>query len=99
MFRHVIQLRFKDGTSAAQRLALHTTLAALPAQIPEIRRYHFGDDAGLVEGNWDFALVAEFDSKDGYLVYRTHPAHLAVIEHDIKPILKERAAVQFDSSD
>lgn len=99
MFRHVIQLRFKDGTSAEQRLALHTALADLPRQIPEIRRYHFGDDARLRDGNWDFALVAEFDSEDGYLVYRTHPAHLAVIEHYIKPILRERAAVQFDSSD
>ncbi len=99
MFRHVIQLRFKDGTSAEQIAALHAALAELPRQIPEIRRYHFGDDARLVDGNWDFALVAEFDSEDGYLVYRTHPAHLAVIEHHIKPLLKERAAVQFDSAD
>lgn len=99
MFRHVIQLRFKDGTSPEQIAALHAALAELPRQIPEIRRYHFGDDARVSDGNWDFALVAEFDSKDGYLVYRTHPAHLAVIEHYIKPILAERAAVQFDSSD
>lgn len=99
MFRHVIQLRFRDGTSPEQRAALHTALADLPRQIPAIRRYHFGDDAHLVDGNWDFGLVAEFDSADGYLVYRNHPAHLAVIEHYIKPILKERAAVQFDSSD
>ncbi len=98
MFRHVILLQFRDGTTATERQALAEALAGLPAAIPEIRGYRFGDDARLVEGNWDFALVADFDSAAGYQVYRTHPAHLAVIERFIKPILKTRAAVQFDSA-
>ncbi|MFN7950130.1 MAG: Dabb family protein [bacterium] len=98
MFRHVILLRFRDDTTEAARRALHEALAGLPAAIPEIRSYRFGDDALRIGGNWDFALVAEFDSVDGYQAYRTHPAHLAVIESYIKPILKERAAVQFDAA-
>ena len=34
-------------------------------------------------------------SVDDYLVYRDHPAHLAVIAERIRPILGSRAAAQF----
>ena len=66
-----------------------------PGQIPEIRDYRFGPDLGINEGNHQYAVVADFDSVDDYLVYRDHPAHLTVIAEAIRPILAARAAVQF----
>ena len=38
--------------------------------------------------------LADFDDVDGYLVYRDHPDHQAVIRERIRPILADRAAVQ-----
>ena len=43
-------------------------------------------------------VVADFDDVDGYLVYRDHPDHQAVIQELIRPILAARAAVQHDFS-
>ena len=72
-------------------------LRALPAQIPEIRSYRVGVDAGLAaQGNSDLVVVADFDDVAGYLVYRDHPVHQDVIAQRIRPILASRAAVQHE---
>jgi len=94
MFRHVVLLRWKPEATPAQRAAVESGLEGLPGRIPEIRGYVVGADAGVNEGNYDLAVVADFDDVDGYLVYRDHLDHQAVIREHIAPILAERAAVQ-----
>ena len=47
-------------------------------------------------GNFDLAVVADCDDVAGYRAYATHPAHLAVIAERIRPILADRAAVQYE---
>jgi hypothetical protein len=95
MFRHVVLLRWNDSATPEQRLAVLEGLRALPPQIPEIRSYRVGVDAGLAaEGNSDLAVVADFDDVAGYLVYRDHPVHQDVIARSIRPILASRAAIQ-----
>jgi len=94
---HVALFTWKPGTTDGQIAALEAGLAALPGLIPEIRAYRFGRDAGLAEGNADFAIVAEFDSAEGYEAYATHPAHRDVIERLIAPIRERRTGTQFES--
>ena len=96
MFRHTVMFRWSAASTVEQRSALDAALGQLPAAIPEIRRYHFGPDAGINEGNLDFAVVADFDDVDGYLVYRDHPEHGRVITELIVPFIDSRAAVQYD---
>ncbi len=47
-------------------------------------------------GNFDFAVVADFDDAGSYLAYRDHPAHRAVIDERIRPIMAGRSAVQYE---
>jgi hypothetical protein len=94
-FRHVVLFRWKSGTGAAELEALAQALAALPAQVPEIRRYRFGADARATEGNFDFAIVADFDDVESWRRYVVHPAHQKLIAERIRPIVAERAAVQY----
>ncbi|MDP9403125.1 MAG: Dabb family protein [Actinomycetota bacterium] len=96
MFRHVAVFRWTAGTTDQQVQALHHALGHLPAAIPALRQYRTGPDAGLVNGNWDFAVVADFDDAEGWRVYTAHPAHQKVIVELIKPVLAERAAVQYE---
>lgn len=96
MFRHVVLLRWIPDATAEQRAAVESGLAELPSLIPELRSYVFGADAHVNEGNFDLAVVADFDDFDGYLVYRDHPDHVAVLTERIRPILAERAAVQHE---
>jgi len=96
VFRHVVLLRWIPEATAEQRAAVESGLATLPSLIPEIRSYVFGADAHVNEGNFDLAVVADFDDFDGYLVYRDQPDHVALIAERIRPILAERAAVQHE---
>jgi hypothetical protein len=94
MFRHVVMFRWTPDASAESKAELASGLAEMPAAIDTIRSYRFGPDAGLAEGNWDFVVVADFTDVDGYVVYREHEAHQALIATLIRPIVAERAAVQ-----
>jgi hypothetical protein len=80
VFRHVVMFTFKDGTTEEQKGAVRAALHRLPDVIPEIRAYRFGDDLGLRDDNFDFAVTADFDDVDSFLA----------------PIVKARAAVQFE---
>ncbi|MCO6006514.1 Dabb family protein [Actinoallomurus purpureus] len=95
-FRHVVVFRWNESATDERRREVVGRLNALPGAIPEIAAYHVGGDAGLNDGNFDFAVVADFADRDAYVVYRDHPVHRAVIDEYIKPILAERAAVQYD---
>src|SRR5438132_1471241 len=70
MFRHVVLMRWKEDATAEQRSQVNAGLAELPSIVPTIRAYKFGDDARVNEGNFDLAIVADFDDLAGYLVYR-----------------------------
>ena len=58
--------------------------------------YRFGRDLRLREDNYEFAVTADFDDTDGFLVYRDHPDHLKAMAEFVAPIAKTRAAVQFE---
>ncbi|WP_433326492.1 Dabb family protein [Spirillospora sp. CA-294931] len=95
-FRHVVVFRWAEGTTTSQQDEVAARLLELTGVIPEIGTLSVGGDAGVNEGNHDFVLVADFAGRAEYLVYRDHPAHRAVIDDYIKPILAERAAVQYE---
>jgi hypothetical protein len=86
-----------EGTDDKTRELILAGLAELPGQIPEIVDYRFGADAGLAEGNHDIAVVARFADAPAYARYRDHPAHQAFIANVLRPVLANRAAVQFSS--
>jgi hypothetical protein len=96
MFRHVVMARWAEEATEKDKQGLREGLAALPEQIPEIETYRFGDDAGLAPDNYDFVVVADFEDQDAYLAYRDHPAHQKLVTDLFRPILKERAAIQFE---
>ena len=96
MLRHVVLLKFVDEATQEQRQAVLDGLATLPSAIPSIRSYVFGLDAGIAEGNYDIAVVADFDDASGHRDYAAHPAHQQFIAERIRPILAARSAVQYE---
>jgi hypothetical protein len=94
-FRHVVMFAWAEGTTTGQQEEVAAKLAELPAVIPEVVTLSLGTDAGVSPGNFDFVVVGDFASKDDYITYRDHPAHRAVVDDYIKPLLGQRAAVQY----
>ena len=97
MFRHVVLFSWTPDATEEAQLAMAGELRKLPAAVDSIRAYHVGPDAGVNPGNYDFAVVADFDDADGYRTYRDHPAHQAVVKSHVNPIVERRAAVQFET--
>ena len=95
MFHHMVMFRFRTGTTQDDINAITEGLAALPGEIEAIESYHVGPDAGITDGAWDFGVSATFTSEDGYALYASHPAHVAVIQKHITPVVDEIARVQF----
>ncbi|WP_055482597.1 Dabb family protein [Sphaerimonospora mesophila] len=98
MFRHVVLLSWIEDATEEQKAEVAKRLRDLPGVIPELRGYVVGPDAGVGQGNFSFAVVADFDSPEDYAIYRDHPAHRAVIDECITPILASRAAVQYHTA-
>jgi hypothetical protein len=97
MIRHVVMFTWNAEATPEQKQRVQTELRTLPPLMTGLRAYHCGPDAGLVAGNYDFAVVADFEDTASYLAYRDHPAHLAVIKECITPIRADRASVQFET--
>ena len=97
MLRHVVTFTWNESATPAALDVIVAALLALPGEIPELRSYHVGPDAGLDDGNADFAIVADFDDEAGWRAYQEHPAHQAVREL-LRPIVASRAAVQHEWS-
>lgn len=94
-FRHVVMFEFADHVPDDYADQVRAALDALPSQISQIRSYVHGDDAGLADGNWDYVLVADFDTADDYVAYRDHPIHQQMISDTIVGNLANRASVQY----
>jgi hypothetical protein len=95
MIRHVVLFTWTDGMTDEMERQFAAELTALAARLG-VPSYQAGADAGLIEGNFDFAVVADFDDTDSYLAYRDHPEHQDIIGRYSKPNTKSRASVQYE---
>jgi hypothetical protein len=96
MIRHVVLFTWTDAMTPAIEKQLAAELNALAPTLAGVRSYRAGPDAGIVEGNYDFAVVGDFDSGDSYLAYRDHPEHQDIVSRLSKPNTKTRASVQYE---
>lgn len=96
MLRHVVLLTFTPETTTEQTAAVVDAVRDLPAKIPEIASCSVGPNLGFPTSTADLAIVVEFASAEDYQTYSDHPDHQAVIRDLIRPILADRAAVQYD---
>lgn len=96
MIRHVALFQWNEGTTAEDIATITAGLATLPAVIDVLVSYSFGPDVAFSEGNFDYAVVADFNTIEEYPAYVHHPAHADVAARLIRPHVAARSAVQFE---
>jgi hypothetical protein len=96
MIRHMVLLTLRSDVPSDAAALIVDALRGLPAVIPSIRDYQAGVDLGITPGNATVAATATFDDEAGYLEYRDHEVHRAVIEEYINPVRESRASIQFE---
>jgi hypothetical protein len=96
MIRHIVLLTLRSDAPADAAPRIVDALRELPKTVPSLRDYQVGVDLGWVSGNATVGVTALFDDEAGYLEYRDHPAHQAVIDEHVSPVRESRAAIQFE---
>ena len=96
MFGHVVCFKWNRYLERADIMLIHYALTELASVVPGLIEYRFGPDLGHGgDRNWDYAIVAKFESEDDWRVYDKHPIHEKVRTEVFKSIIVERSAVQF----
>jgi hypothetical protein len=57
MIRHVVVFAWVPDATDQQKQRVADDLRKLPPLMTGLRAYHFGPDAGIIDGNFDFAVV------------------------------------------
>jgi hypothetical protein len=97
MIIHVVAFRWKQGIPDGHVASVKEQLLDFAGGLPEVRSYRCGNDIGASDmANFDFAIVAEFNTVDDWRVYDKHPRH-EEIRAGMREWIEARAAVQYES--
>lgn len=94
--RHVVLLKFKDETSAADIRQVEAAFRALPAQIKEIKGLEWGinnSPENLAQG-FTHCFFLSFADEKGRATYLPHPDHQAFVAV-LKPHLDKVLVVDY----
>jgi hypothetical protein len=94
MIKHIVLARFKPGVTKEQIIEMRRLLAGLPALVPEIKSYDFGQDV-RPEKTFDFILVSEFSDPEAVERYRIQPDHAAAAKY-IRSLSEDLRIVDFE---
>lgn len=87
MIYHNVLFKFQEGASAAHIQAISEALEALPAAIPQIKLIKMRENFSNRSQGYTHMLASIFESKADLEIYAKHPAHVAIVEQQIKPIV------------
>ncbi len=96
VIRNVVMIKLKPGHDAAEVAEIQDDFRNL--NCPGTVGYTVGDDLGLREGNWSFAIVADFTDTDAYRAYDLDDAHNAARAR-LGPMIDQIARAQFEIPD
>ena len=74
MIRNVVMVELKPDADLADVAEIQHGLRGL-VSLPGTISYTLGDDAGFREGNWSFAIVADFADEAAYRRYDEDAEH------------------------
>ncbi len=82
LLRHVVLLKFKDGSTKAEIKKVEDAFRALPSQIKAIKGFEWGTNNSPENLNQAFThcFFVSFESEKDREVYLPHPAHKAFVE-------------------
>ncbi len=93
VIRNVVLVKLKPGQDPAEIAAIQDEFRRL--NCPGTLSYTIGSDLGLRDGNWSFAIVADFANADAYRAYDRDSAHNRARAR-LAPLAEQIARTQFE---
>ena len=94
MFTHVVTFTWKEGVPTGHAEEARTQMEAYAATLSGCISYTCGPDAGVNDGNADFAVVAVFEDEAAWHAYDTADEHNRIRSEVFRPWVTARSAVQ-----
>lgn len=95
MIRNVVVGRLRPGTDPAVVRPALDAIVALPVEgLLDVR---VGLDAGLREGNWDFAITSDFADAEAYRAYDLDAEHNQIRQEMFGPHCEQIIRMQFEA--
>ncbi len=94
MIRHVIAIKFKPRTSSKQVRALMDSMRRI--QVEGMLSLECGRDSGLRNGNWDFAVTADFVDQEAYIRFDRDPEHDRIRRGIASEVIESAAGAQIE---
>ena len=93
MVKHIVVYTLKEGVDKPAAIEIvRNALEPLVGVIPGLLHMEI---RATYQGDMDYALYSEFESREALANYRNHPAHLAAKEH-FWHLLDSRVAADYD---
>jgi hypothetical protein len=93
MIRNVVMVKLRADADRDELAAIQAGLQAM--DLPGTLSYTLGDDLGLREGNWSFAIVADFADEEMYREYDLDAGHND-LRARLAPLTEQVSRVQFE---
>jgi Stress responsive A/B Barrel Domain len=93
MIRNVVLVELKPGSDLEEVASIQDGLRSLDC--PGTLTYTLGNDLGLREGNWSFAIVADFSDAEAYRNYDADVEHNR-LRARLAPLAERVARAQFE---
>ena len=97
MIEHVVLFKFKTGTPDSTIAEISSELTDLKSRIPEIKYLTFGENFSNRNKGFNYGLVSRFDTRSDLEIYQKHSDHVRVVNENIKPVLDDIVAVDFET--
>jgi hypothetical protein len=100
VLRHVVLLKFKDGTTPEQVKAMEDGFCALPSKMPFIQGFEWGTNVSVENLNQGFThcFLVTFTSEEDRNKYIPHPAHQEYVEI-LRPHLDKVLVIDYWAKD
>lgn len=95
MIVHIVMYKFKPEGKADNIAKAVAMLNALLDEITPLLSMEVGVDFSASERAMDLVLTSAFATHEGLEIYRTHPAHVAVVEF-IKTVTEFSKVVDYE---
>ncbi len=93
MLRHCALFTWNPDVTDETMAAIKAGLDRL-ATLDCVAAYTHGPDAGLREGNFDYAVIGDFETVEAFQEYSSEEGHRALIKDLIIPNISGRAGIQ-----
>ena len=98
MIRHIVMWKLQTSDPAEREAQIAEMRARFEALVPIIdgtRSLEVVADVAQTDGNWDVALIGDYDDHAALDAYQVHPAHQEVAAF-VRTLVASRVCIDFE---